>query len=138
MNSIQIQMFVGLILQERDKERERERERMERERDRVNDEQNRREAAKLAVLQYPREGQNVQQRDKYEFIFQPPQDISRLAQSNLPAISDSNYSRPGRPQDGNLTAASLIDAIITHQINQTATEPPPRETHRPQYVSIEF
>lgn len=45
-------------------------------------------------------------------------------------------SRTGRPQDGNLTAASLIDAIITHQINQTALEPPPRENHRPPFVSL--
>lgn len=35
----------------------------------------------------------------------------------------------GRPTDGNLTAASLIDAIITHQISQTTTEPP-RDGHR--------
>lgn len=47
-------------------------------------------------------------------------------------------SRSGaRPADGNLTAASLIDAIITHQINQTATEPPViRDGHRPPFVSI--
>lgn len=49
-----------------------------------------------------------------------------------------NFSfRPGgRPQEGNLTAASLIDAIITHQINQTATEPPTRDGHRPPFVCI--
>lgn len=46
------------------------------------------------------------------------------------------FSRPGRP-DGNLTAASLIDAIITHQINQTSTDPPVmRDGHRPPFVSI--
>ena len=42
-----------------------------------------------------------------------------------------------RPADGNLTAASLIDAIITHQINQTSSEPPIiRDGHRPSFVSI--
>lgn len=49
----------------------------------------------------------------------------------------SFYRVPGRPADGNLTAASLIDAIITHQINQTASEPPViRDGHRPSFVSI--
>lgn len=40
--------------------------------------------------------------------------------------------------DGTLTAANLIDAIITHQINQTATDPPvtlSRDGHRPTFVS---
>lgn len=50
---------------------------------------------------------------------------------------DSIFNRPTlRPGDGNLTAASLIDAIITHQINQTATDPPMRDGHRPPFVSI--
>lgn len=45
--------------------------------------------------------------------------------------------QPGRPgADGNLTAASLIDAIITHQINQTASDPPTRDGHRPSFVSL--
>lgn len=62
---------------------------------------------------------------------------------HLKIMTNSGYfqqyfknSRTGRPQDGNLTAASLIDAIITHQINQTALEPPPRDSHRPPFVSL--
>lgn len=43
--------------------------------------------------------------------------------------------------DGSLTAANLIDAIITHQISQTAVDPPPmpsvRDPHRAPYVSVE-
>lgn len=39
------------------------------------------------------------------------------------------------PADGTLTAANLIDAIITHQINQAATEPPPITlNHRPPQI----
>lgn len=55
--------------------------------------------------------------------------------------------RSVRPHDGNLTAASLIDAIITHQINRTTSEPPPpvsRDVHRsnsnnnlPKVINIE-
>ncbi|GAB0091185.1 hypothetical protein DMENIID0001_059980 [Sergentomyia squamirostris] len=37
---------------------------------------------------------------------------------------------PPRSTDGTLTAANLIDAIITHQINQSATEPPPVSVSR--------
>lgn len=48
-----------------------------------------------------------------------------------------HFSRPGaRPADGNLTAASLIDAIITHQISQSSTEPPGRDGHRAPFVSF--
>lgn len=42
-------------------------------------------------------------------------------------------------EDGSLTAASLIDAIITHQINRTASDPPVamnRDAHRSAFVSI--
>ncbi|XP_059608469.1 uncharacterized protein LOC132256217 isoform X2 [Phlebotomus argentipes] len=37
---------------------------------------------------------------------------------------------PPRSTDGTLTAANLIDAIITHQINQSASEPPPVSVSR--------
>lgn len=43
--------------------------------------------------------------------------------------------------DGTLTAANLIDAIITHQINQTSSDPPitlTRDGHRPAFVSVFF
>jgi len=46
---------------------------------------------------------------------------------------------PNRPSDGSLTAANLIDAIITHQINQSASEPPailPRDGSRSSFVCI--
>uniref|UniRef100_A0A1L8DXF1 Putative histone H3-k4 methylation n=1 Tax=Nyssomyia neivai TaxID=330878 RepID=A0A1L8DXF1_9DIPT len=37
---------------------------------------------------------------------------------------------PPRSTDGTLTAANLIDAIITHQINQSASDPPPVSVSR--------
>lgn len=50
---------------------------------------------------------------------------------------DSSRPPSVRPQEGGLTAASLIDAIITHQISQTTPEPPvSRDGHRPSIVCI--
>lgn len=41
-----------------------------------------------------------------------------------------------RPPSGGISAANLIDAIITHQINQASVEPPVnRNCHRPSFVS---
>lgn len=47
---------------------------------------------------------------------------------------------PRSSTDGTLTAANLIDAIITHQINQSVSDPPVsmgREAHRPNFVSFQ-
>lgn len=51
--------------------------------------------------------------------------------SNLKLFRSANI----RQQEGSLTAASLIDAIITHQISQATPEPPmTRDGHRPSIV----
>ncbi|KAJ6635188.1 hypothetical protein Bhyg_13772, partial [Pseudolycoriella hygida] len=53
---------------------------------------------------------------------------------------DRDRERPvgSRSSDGTLTAANLIDAIITHQINQSVSDPPVsmgRDGHRPNFFT---
>ncbi|KFB43491.1 hypothetical protein ZHAS_00011296 [Anopheles sinensis] len=117
---------------ERDREHERER---ERERDREHRERERRE------LEYreQREREHHRDRDRERIERHQEMDERRRKQqydSFLPERRDRTIGIVGgtSASDGSLTAANLIDAIITHQISQTTVEPPPlpssRDLHR--------
>lgn len=61
--------------------------------------------------------------------------MDRIRKRNIISFLISSRSTSVRAQEGGLTAASLIDAIITHQISQTTPEPPvSRDGHRPSIV----
>ncbi|XP_055691455.1 uncharacterized protein LOC129794670 isoform X3 [Lutzomyia longipalpis] len=76
----------------------------------------------------------AQQQQQQQQQQQPPYDQSPKVTARQILDRDRERSErsllPPRSTDGTLTAANLIDAIITHQINQSASEPPPVSVSR--------
>lgn len=124
-----------------ERERERQLEREQREREQREREREREQREREQREQREREQRDRQQRER---------DRERLAHQEEEERRRKHYEminermeRPMEPgmgmrpsSEGPLTAANLIDAIITHQINQTASEPPlppSRDLHRASY-----
>lgn len=132
---------------ERQLEREREREREQREREREREQREREQREQRDREQRDREQRDRQQRerDRERLAHQEEEERRRKHYEMINERMESLPFRyrpmePGmgmRPSsEGPLTAANLIDAIITHQINQTASEPPlppSRDLHRASY-----
>jgi len=136
------------MLQERDqreRERERERERDQRERERAERQQALERERREDQFRHQRSWKSPERgdRERERIIIEEDHDRARQASKLLVNVGNNPFTRDGpnipreratgRPSDGNLTAASLIDAIITHQISQTATDPPSRDGHRPPF-----
>ncbi|XP_055601175.1 uncharacterized protein LOC129750017 isoform X2 [Uranotaenia lowii] len=127
--SMQVERERSIMAAERERQMERERER-EREREQREREQRERERE--------REQRDRQQRDRERMVEEEERRRKHYEMLNerIERPLEQMGMRP--PPDGSLTAANLIDAIITHQINQTASEPPippNRDMHRPPYFS---
>ncbi|XP_055538502.1 nuclear receptor corepressor 1 isoform X2 [Wyeomyia smithii] len=115
-----------------ERERERQIEREQRERD-----QREREREREREQREQRDRQQ-RERDRERLAHQEEEERRRKHYDIISERIDRPMETLGMRQssDGSLTAANLIDAIITHQINQTASEPPlppNRDMHRPPY-----